>query len=245
VSSASGNLTLDAQTINNWPIANFNFTGNGARGKPGGIPDRFRVDPSSRRHRGGRSVWVSGYTTPFGSAPPDFDAVAVNNEASVQIAGVRSTAPLRRPWNRGLRNRHQVCDPAILQVTWTSNPKPFTTLSDAGFSLRPRSASTAQIKNRCRSHQFGQCSAVTVVPTSLTVTSTFAPRYSVGNPATATITPNLALNTSTLASYSSFSSWVSEVNSTLTGTAPGLQLSAIGIYDRAPTPYRDSIDFVL
>jgi hypothetical protein len=36
------------------------------------------------------------------------------------------------------------------------------------------------------------------------------------------------------------------VNSTLTGTAPGLQLSAIGIYDRATNTFTaTSIDFVL
>ena len=171
----------------------------------------------------------------------------MNNEASVQIAGgqVDGAAPTA-PGTGGCGIGSQVCDPAILQVTWTSNPKPFTTLSDAGFSLSLDLASTAQIKIGAEVISLASVPAVTVVPTSLTVTSTFAPRYSVGNPATATITPNLALNTSTLASYSSFSSWVSEVNSTLTGTAPGLQLSAIGIYDRATNTFTaTSIDFVL
>lgn len=248
VSSASGNLTLDAQTINNWPIANFNFTGNGAAAVN---PAAFLIDSGSillpAGTAAGDPVWVSGYTTPFGSAPPDFDAVAVNNEASVQIAGGQGDgAAPTAPGTGGCGIGSQVCDPAILQVTWTSNPKPFTTLSDAGFSLSLDLASTAQIKIGAEVISLASVPAVTVVPTSLTVTSTFAPRYSVGNPATATITPNLALNTSTLASYSSFSSWVSEVNSTLTGTAPGLQLSAIGIYDRATNTFTaTSIDFVL
>jgi len=248
VSSASGSLTLDAQTINNWPIADFNFTGNGAAAAN---PAAFLIDsgsiPLPAGTAAGDPAWVSGYTTPFGSAPPDFDAVAVNNEASVQIAGGQvgggaSTAPGTGACGIG----SQVCDPAILQVTWTSNPKPFTTLSDAGFSLNLDLATTAQIRIGPEVISLASVPEVTVVPTTLAVTSTFAPRYSVGDPATATITPTLALNTSSLASYSSFSSWVSQVDSTLTSAAPGLQLTAIGIYDRATNTFTaTSIDFVL
>jgi hypothetical protein len=248
VSSASGSLALDVQTINNWPIADFNFTGNGAAAVS---PAAFLIDsgsiPLPAGTAAGDPVWVSGYTAPFGTAPPDFNAVAVNNETSVQIAGGQAEggAPTT-PGNRICGIGSQVCDPAILQVTWNKSPTPFTTLSDAGFSLNLDLASTAQIRIGPEVITLAGAPAVTVVPTTLAVTSTFAPRYSVGNPATATITTTLALNTSSIASYSSFSSWVSQVNSTLTSTAPGLQLTATGIYDRATNTFTaTSIDFVL
>jgi hypothetical protein len=159
VSSASGSLTLDAQTINNWPIADFNFTGNGAAAEN---PAAFLIDsgsiPLPAGTTAGDPVWVSGYTTPFGTAPPDFDAVAVNNEASVQIAGgqVGGAAPTV-PGNGTCGIGSQVCDPAILQVTWQKNPTPFTTLSDAGFFVEPRSCADGTDQDRSRSHQFGRC----------------------------------------------------------------------------------------
>jgi hypothetical protein len=249
VSSASGSLTVNAQTINNWPVTDFNFTGNGTAAEN---PAAFLIDsgsiPLPAGTTAGDPVWVSGYTTPFGTtAPANFDAVAVNNETSVQIAGgqVGGGAPTT-PGNGACGIGSQVCDPALLVVTWQPSPTAFTTLSDAGFSLNLDTALTAQIKIGPEVINLVGAPAVTVVPTALAVTSTFAPRYSVGNPTTATITPTVATATTAIASYSSFSSWVSQVQSTLSSTAPALQLSASGIYDRATNTFTaTSIDFVL
>jgi hypothetical protein len=250
VNSASGSLTVDTQTINDWPIADFDFAGNGAAAIN---PAAFLIDSGSIPLPAGTApgdpVWVSGYTTPFGTAPPDFDAVAVNNEASVQIAGgqVGGGAPTAAG-SGGCGIGSQVCDPAILQVNWVGTPTPFTTLSDAGFSLSlPAVAGqTAQIRIGPEVISLGDVPTVTVVPTTLAVTSTFAPRYSVGDPKTATITPTATTSTTSIASYSAFSSWVSQVQSTLSSTAPALHLTATGIYDRATNTFTaTSIDFVL
>jgi hypothetical protein len=248
VSSASGSLTLDAQSINNWPISDFKFAGNGAALEN---PAAFLVDSGSillpAGTTAGDPVWISGYTTPFGSAPPDFDAVAVNNESSVQIAGgqVGGGAPTT-PGSGACGIGSQVCEPAILQVTWPQgNPTPFTTLSDSGFSLSVTSAYAAQIKIGPEVIDLSGAPAITVVPTALAVTSTFAPRYSVGDPATATTTPTVT-STTAIASYSSFSSWVSKVNSSLSSTTPSVQLAASGIFDRATNTFTaTSIDLVL
>ena len=95
--STTGSLALDVQTINNWPMADFDFTGNGSgTANPANFLS-IRIHRASRGQHGGRSLWISGYTTPFGAAPPDFDAVAVNNEASVQSPEAKSAAPHRRP----------------------------------------------------------------------------------------------------------------------------------------------------
>ena len=88
--------------------------------------------------------------------------------------------------------------------------------------------------------------ATLVVPTTLTVTSTFAPRFTVGDPKTATITPTVTTASTYLQSFSAFSDWVSKVNSTLTSAAPAVQMTASGIYDRASNTFTaTSIDLVL
>jgi hypothetical protein len=120
-------------------------------------------------------------------------------------------------------------------------------LSDAGFSLNLSLATTAQIKIGPEVIDLVGAPAVTVVPTTLAVTSTFAPRYSVGDPVTAsTISTSTTASTTAIASFSSFASWVSKVNSTLNSATPGLQFAATGVYDRATNTFTaTSIDLVL
>ncbi len=54
-------------------------------------PAAFSVDTGSLAPPAGTvagdPLWVDGFLTPFGSAPPDFNAVAVNDELTVQLAG--------------------------------------------------------------------------------------------------------------------------------------------------------------
>ena len=249
VASASGNLTIDAQTINNWPVASFDFTGNGAAAED---PTAFLIESGSiglpAGITAGDPVWVSGYTTPVGTAPPDFNAVAVNSEASVQIAGgqVGGGAPTT-PGNGACGIGSQVCTPATLLVDWGNNATPFATLSNAGFALDLTLAETAQIRIGPELISLIGAPTVTVVPTALAVTSTFAPRYSVGDPTPATTTPTTPATTgAAIESYSSFSSWVTAVHSTLSTAEPARQLSATGIFNRATNTFTaTSIDFVL
>ena len=175
----------NAQTINNWPVADFDFTGNGAGTEN---PAAFLIDtgsiPLPAGSAAGDPLWVSGYTTPFGSAPPDFNAVAVNSETSVQIAGGQvgggaSTAP----GTKGCGIGSQVCDPAVLEVEWSAAATvPFATLSDSGFSLNPSAAGFSGVVRI--GPELIDLSTLPqsplVVPTTLTVTSTFAPRFTVG-----------------------------------------------------------------
>jgi hypothetical protein len=249
VASASGNLTIDAQTINNWPVSVFDFTGNGAAAED---PTAFLIESGSiglpAGIAAGDPVWVSGYTTPFGTAPPDFSAVAVNSEASVQIAGGQvGGGASTTPGNGACGIGSQVCNPATLVVNWDNSTTPFVTLSDAGFTLNFKLATTAQIKVGPEVISLIGAPTVTVVPTALAVTSTFAPRYSVGDPTPATTTPTVAAVTgAAIAQYSAFSSWVTEAQSTLSTAEPARQLSASGIYNRATNTFTaTSIDFVL
>jgi hypothetical protein len=195
----------------------------------------------------GDPVWVNGYATPFGSAPPDFNAIAVNGELSVQTAGGQAGggAPTT-PGTGGCGIGSQVCDPAKLRVNWSSSTTPFVGLSSSGFSLDLTNATGATINIGPEVIDLTTAPAVTFAPTSLAVTSTFAPRYSVGDPATATVTPTVTTSTTELDSFSSFPAWVTEVTSALSATAPALQLTASGIYDRTNNTFTaTSIDLVL
>ena len=250
VSSASGSLEINAQTIDNYPIADFNFTGNGTAAEN---PAAFLIDtgsiPLPAGSTAGDPLWVSGYTTPFGSAPPDFNAVAVNSETSVQIAGGQvSGGASTAQGSKGCGIGSQVCDPAILEVTWNAaNKTPFSNLSNSGFSLNLADGSSGVVRIGPELIDLSTLAQATlVVPTTLTVTSTFAPRFTVGDPKSATITPNVATSSTYLQSFSAFSDWVSKVNSTLTSAVPAVQMTASGIYDRASNTFTaTSIDLVL
>jgi len=250
VNSATGNLEINAQTINNYPIADFDFAGNGSGTEN---PAAFLIDtgsiPLPAGSAAGDPLWVSGYTTPFGSAPPDFNAVAVNSETSVQIAGGQvSGGASTAQGSKGCGIGSQVCDPAILEVVWNAaNKTPFSNLSNSGFSLNLADGSSGVVRIGPELIDLSTLTQATlVVPTTLTVTSTFAPRFTVGDPATATITPTVPTSTTFLQSYSAFSDWVSKVNSTLTSAVPAVQMTASGIYDRASNTFTaTSIDLVL
>ncbi|HTB30234.1 MAG TPA: DUF4382 domain-containing protein [Steroidobacteraceae bacterium] len=250
VNSATGNLEINAQTINNYPIADFDFAGNGSGTEN---PAAFLIDtgsiPLPAGSAAGDPLWVSGYTTPFGSAPPDFNAVAVNSETSVQIAGGQvGGGSSTTPGSKGCGIGSQVCDPAILEVTWNAaNTTPFSNLSNSGFSLNLADGSSGVVRIGPELIDLSTLAQATlVVPTTLTVTSTFAPRFTVGDPKTATITPTVTTASTYLQSFSAFADWVSKVNSTLTSAVPAVQMTASGIYDRASNTFTaTSIDLVL
>jgi hypothetical protein len=84
-----------------------------------------------------------------------------------------------------------------------------------------------------------------VVPTTLVATSTFAPRYMVGVAATSTTTSTVT-STTEFHVYTSFASFISEFQQTLSASAQGLQFSAKGVYDRTNNTFTaTSIDLVL
>ena len=132
-------------------------------------PAAFLIDTGSIPLPAGRAagdpLWVSGYTTPFGTAPPDFNAVAVNNETSVQIAGgqVGGGAPTT-PGNG-------IAESAVRYATRRSCRSPGRA---ARRRLRPvpkrvfRSASayvrTAR-QDRSPNHRLDDGPAITVAPT--------------------------------------------------------------------------------
>jgi hypothetical protein len=95
VSSAAGSLVLNLQTIENWPVSSYDFTGNGANAV---VPASYAVNTGSLAVAAGTvagaPLWIDGFSAPFGSAPPDFDAFAINTCKSIGPAPER---PRRSP----------------------------------------------------------------------------------------------------------------------------------------------------
>ncbi len=256
VSSAGAGLVMNLQTINNWPVSDYDFAGNGVTAGQDPVPATYSVDsgaiPLPAGTVAGDPLWVNGFTTPFGSAPPDLTAVAVNNELSVQTAGgqVGGAAPTA-PGTQICGEGSQVCDTASLQVIWTQptgTTTPFSVVSAAEFSINLTNAAYVSGVIRIGPESIDLKSlpaSPLVVPTTLPVTLTFAPRFGYGNPKTSTTTSTTTLTTA-LVVYSSFPDFVTGLDGTLSATNPALQLEARGIFDRATNTFTaTSISFVL
>ncbi len=256
VSSSAGSLVMNLQAINDWPVSDYHFAGNGATAAENPVPAAFSVDTGALSVPAGtvagNPVWVDGFVSRFGSAPPDLGAVAVNNEASVQVAGGQvgggaSTLPGTGICGVG----SQVCDPASLQVLWSvGTAAPFATNTAAGFSLNLSNPDLATAVIRIGPESIdvkSMAASPLIVPTTLPVTSTFAPLYMVGNPATAT-TPAGSSTPATTAfyQYSSYASFETKLNATIGAANPARQLEARGIYNRTTNTFTaTSINFVL
>lgn len=261
VSSAAGSVTMNLQSINDYPYTSFDFAGNGSSSANTPNPANFLVNTATLALPAGvvagDPVWIEGTTTPFGTAPPNFTAFAVNGEASVQAPIV---APAKLPVLLT-----QLPVPASLQVQWdipTGSTTPFTALSDSGFSINLSDAHFSSGVIRIGPESIALTSlpaSPQIVPTTLPVTTTFSPQYSVGNPSntTATVTivtaPTATNVTSGTATYinnidvfSSFPSFVTEVNAMLSSAAPAVQFEARGVYDRSTNTFTaTSINVVL
>ena len=251
VSSAAGGLVMNLSSINNFPVSDYDFTGNGATAAQKPSPSAFSVNTAGLTlplgTAAGDPVWVNGFLTRFGSAPPDLDADAANNELSVQTAGAQeggaaSTAPGMETCGVG----SQICNPGSLQVVWTSPPgttAPFDTVSSSGFTINLAQAEylTGVIRIGPQSIDLKSIPAVMVVPTTLPVTSTFSPLYAFGNPGVTATTAVTSISV-----YSSFSQFIAALTPAISATNPVKQLEARGVYDRATNTFiATSVNVVL
>lgn len=85
VSTGSGSLTMDLLSIDHRPVSLFDFAGTGASSALDANPQDYVVATGALPLAGlanGDPLRVSGFITPYGSAPPDFDAVSVADYAN-------------------------------------------------------------------------------------------------------------------------------------------------------------------
>jgi hypothetical protein len=230
VSSGAGALSLNLQTINNWPVTAFTFAGNGTSAATDPVAATFTVNTGTLTNPDttvADPLWIDGLVAPFGSAPPAFNATAISSEASV---------------------------PASLQVHWTGTgtTTPFSVLSSTGLSINLANTSIGTAVIRVGPESIALASlpvspAFTVVPQSGTAINglpVFTPRFSYGDP-TAVVAVGCVTACSGIHVFSAFGTFANDLTTAL-ATTGALQMEARGTYNRATNTFSaSSVDVVL
>jgi hypothetical protein len=269
ISSTPGSVLLDLQTINDWPVSIFNFAGTGASAGQDASPANYSVSTGALTLPAGtvsgEPLWIDGVVGPYGAAPPDFKATALNNQTSVQTAGGTPVDGATLFCGQG----NQVCTPASLRVTWAAGTiKPFATLTASSLTIDLSNAAytSGVIRIGPESIDLKSLAAtpeIIPVPPPATgipgaagaagLPAIFLPLYSVGNPTTAsatTTTPSSG-STATTAStaisvFNRFPTFVTEVGETMNAANPALQFEARGFYNSTTNIFSaSSINVVL
>ncbi len=225
-SAASGSVQLNVQAIENYPASVYDFAGNGVSAAQDPVAANFLVNTGSLTlptAATGDPLWIDGYVSPFGTAPPDFNAQSVPAESSV---------------------------PATLAVAWTGSgtAAPFATLTDSGLTIDLTNAAfgSGQLRIGAETVDITTLSASpSVVPAVAAPDPTsglplFNPRFSVGAGAIseAAGTP--------IASFAEFAAFVTQLTTTFATPTPATQFVARGMFDRASNTFTaSSIDVVL
>ena len=221
VSSAPGSLVMNLQTIENWPVSIYNFSGTGP---VAAAPASYAVNTGSLAIPAGLAagdpVWVDGVVAPFGSAPPDFNAFSINAELSV---------------------------PARLQVDWTGTgtAAPFATLTDSGLTidLTNPNYGSGVIRIGSESVDLKSLTATpTIVPQAAPpatpgLPAVFLPLFAIGNLS--------APQTTSIAVFNSFASFVTQLPKSIVAATPAAHFVATGVYNRGNNTFTaSSIDVV-
>jgi hypothetical protein len=239
-----GALALNLQTINNWPVADYNFAGNGSSAATVPVPAAFSVDTGGLTlptAAPGDPLWIDGRVAPFGAAPPDFIASAVYSELGVQTAGAAAGGTTCGQGDAD-------CVPASIRVVWSGagTTTPFATpASGPGPAVDLTNASTAVIRIGPESINMltlpvNPQIVATAAPlpvtakapgagsVEVTLPPLFLPLYSFGNP--------LAVAPLGLEVFSNFSTFSTNL-STAAASTPATQLEARGTYNRATNTF--------
>ena len=252
LSAGAGNVLLNLQTINNWPVTDFSFAGNGTSTAANPVASSFSVNtgvlaiPDTTV---GDPLWIDGSFAPFGGAPPDFAATSVNSELSVQMAGAGPTVTVSNPTPLSCGQGNLDCVPASMQVVWvgTGTSAPYSAISATGMTIDLSNPALVSALIRIGPESINMLSLpasppiVATAPTAGVPTSAgtsgsttvivppvFLPEYSFGDP--------LAVAPAGINVYSVFATFGSQLTSTL-ATKPALQLEARGTYNRAANTF--------
>jgi hypothetical protein len=225
ISSASGSLALNLQGIENWPASVYNFAGNGVSAAQDPTAANYLVNTGALTlpaAAAGDPLWIDGFTSPFGLAPPDFIAEAVNAEPTV---------------------------PASLVVAWTGTgtAAPFATLTSSGLTIDLANAAFGSGSLRVGADTIDiKTLSVnpTIVPAAAVPASNglplFSPVFSVGSGASAESA------TASIQSFNGFAAYVTQLTTTFATPTPATQFVARGFYNRSSNTFTaSSIDVVL
>jgi hypothetical protein len=224
LSSSTGSLALNLQAINNWPSSVYNFAGNGATAAQDSSPANYLVNTGALTlptAAAGDPLWIDGFTSPFGSAPPDFNAQAVNAEPTV---------------------------PASLVVSWTGagTVAPFATFTPSGLTIDLANAAFGAGSLRIGAETV-DIKTLSVNPTIVPAVAVpaanglplFSPVFSVGPGSSIEVASNIL-------SFNGFAAYVTQLSTTFAAATPATQFVARGFYNRSANTFTaSSIDVVL
>jgi hypothetical protein len=225
VSSGTGSVALNLQAIENWPVGIYNFAGNGVSAAQDPIAANYLVNTGALTlpaAAAGDPLWIDGYTSPFGSAPPDFIAEAVNAEPTV---------------------------PASLVAAWTGTgtAAPFATLTSSGLTIDLANAAFGGGSLRIGAETIDittLSASPTIVPAVAQPAANglplFSPVFSVGPGAIS------ESSTAPILSFNGFAAFVTQLGTTFATPTPATQFVARGFYNRSANTFTaSSIDVVL
>jgi hypothetical protein len=221
ISSASGSLLLNLQSINNWPATVYNFAGNGTTSAQDSNPASYVVNTGALTlpvSGAGDPLWIDGYTSPFGTAPPDFLAQAVNAEPAV---------------------------PAVMEVDWPypGTAAPFATLTDSGLTIDLTNPvlTLAQIRVGAENIDATTLSATPQIVPQVAAAPpaglppVFLPLFSVGPGATSEATTIVPID-----SFNNYTEWVTQMQTTLATPTAATKFVASGLFNRATNTFTAS-----
>jgi hypothetical protein len=224
VSAASGSAVLNLQGIENWPAGIYNFAGNGTSAGQDPTVANYLVNTGTLpvSAAAGNPLWIEGFTSPFGMAPPDFTAEAVNPTAN---------------------------EPATLLVIWsgTGTAAPFATLTSTGMTIDLSNAAFAsgQLRLGADSIDIKTLSATPMIVPAVAQPAgnglpLFNPLFSVGPGA------NPEVATANIASFNGFAAFATQLNTTFATPTPATRFVARGFYNPTGNTFTaSSIDVVL
>jgi hypothetical protein len=253
-SSTTDSLSMNLLAIDEVPIGQFNFTGNGSVAPN---PAAFAVDTSKAGTlpsfpTGNSPIWIDGLVNSFGAAPPDFLAIPNLYRAPTPDG---STSPVKL----------ETEVPASLQVNWSSTTgtlTPFNQITASGIQINQNSSPlTANIQVGAETIPLGSLPTVTIVPNTVAncVVVSNLPAGQSQQPCQTNfaygpivVTPSYStVAISEIQQFNGFADFVAGVvpqYSPPTGTTalPVLQFSANGYFNRSTNTFTaNSIDVVL
>jgi hypothetical protein len=243
-------LTMNLQTIDELPVSVFNFAGNGATTP---TASAFSVNTANAGSGdfasapAGTPIFVSGYTSAFGAAPPDFQSFVNLQDAPTPdgvVSGVNLEADV----------------PAVLQVLWsgTGTATPFATFTASGLTidLANTGLSSAVIQIGPESVPLASLSgALNVVPntvpncvTPVPATSTQQPCVTLFayGPITVPVSTTVLTAYNELLEFNTFAGFNTGLKSTISSTVLVTRLTAAGYFNRSTNTFTaNSVDVVL
>jgi hypothetical protein len=230
VAATPSDLSLALQTINYWPVSDFNFAGTGLSPATNSSAADYQVNTTGANlismapgkgaapivaadlsgTAAGTPLWIDGITGGFGAAPPDFNATTVYEQAGV---------------------------PAQLRVSWETvgSITPFAGVSATAFSinLQDPSLSSAflQIGPETLALDTLPLSPAFVInasqiPISIVNEPIFAPHFAYGTTSLVEAVSTMHINV-----FNTFTAFIENFGSAISKSSPALELTANGYYN--------------